>query len=266
MKCQCLCLAVNLKQIRGVDNYNICTGGGVDVIFRGMAKSYRQFCPVAKAAEIIAERWTPLVIRELLAGSHRFNDLRRGVPLMSPSLLSQRLKFLEDEGLIERRSELDGDAVEYHLSRAGQELLPVIESLGTWGKRWVRREVESDDLDPGLLMWDIHRRLHIDRFPAKRTVLRFELTGAPSKARFYWLVIEHGKVDICLKDPGHEVDLYIVSDTETLTSVWLGDIALDRALHTHAIVLHGPRQLIRQFRSWLQLSVFADIERQDAEF
>ena len=228
-----------------------------------MARSYGQFCPVAKAAEILAERWTPLVIRELLCGSQRFNDLRRGVPLMSPSLLSQRLKTLEDQGLVERRDLEDG-GVEYHLTRAGRALQPVVEGLGAWGKRWVRREVDSDDLDPGLLMWDIHRRLHVDRFPDQRTVLRFELTDMPSKRRFYWLVIDRGKVDICLKDPGFEVDLYIAVDLRTLTEVWLGDLALDKAIRTCALELHGSRRLTRQFRSWLQLSLFAEVEREGA--
>lgn len=230
-----------------------------------MTKSYRQFCPVAKAAEIIAERWTPLVIRELLAGSHRFNDLRRGVPLISPSLLSQRLKFLEDQGLVERRVTANGEAADYHLTRAGEELLPVIEALGTWGKRWVRREAEAEDLDPGLLMWDIHRRLNVDRFPDRRSVLKFELTDVPSKARNYWLVIDHGKVDICLKDPGFEVDLYIAVDLRTLTAVWLGDTTLDKATRSDAMVLHGQRPMIRHFKMSLKLSVFAAIERKASE-
>jgi DNA-binding HxlR family transcriptional regulator len=219
---------------------------------------------VAKAAEIIAERWTPLIIRELLAGSHRFNDLRRGVPLMSPSLLSQRLRFLEDQGLIERRPDPGGDASEYHLTRAGEELLPVIEALGAWGKRWVRREAESDDLDPGLLMWDIHRRLNIDRFPERRSVLKFELTDVPSKGRNYWLVIDQGKADICLKDPGFEVDLYITVDLRTLTAVWLGDMTLDKATRGDAMVLHGSRDMIRHFKAGLKLSMFANVERKAA--
>lgn len=227
-----------------------------------MRRSYGQFCPVAKAAEIVAERWTPLVIRELLAGSHAFNELRRGVPLMSPSMLSKRLKFLEDEGLLEKRANNGG---EYYLTRAGRELMPVIESLGTWGKRWVRREAGADDdLDAGLLMWDLHRRLRFDRFPSRRTVLHFELTDMPSEARNYWLVIDQGKVDICLKDPGFDVDLHIAVDLETLTEVWLGDRPLEKAIRSGALDLHGPRDLIRRFKSSLELSVFADVEREHA--
>lgn len=228
-----------------------------------MAKSYRQFCPVAKAAEILAERWTLLVVRELLCGSQHFNDLRRGVPLMSPSLLSQRLRFLEDQGVVARRRPSAGAGSEYHLTRAGRELQPVIEGLGAWGKRWVRREAtQSDDLDPGLLMWDIHRRLHVDRFPERRTVMRFELTDVPAKRRFYWLVIDGGKVDICLRDPGFDIALYIAVDLPTLTGIWLGDIALDHAIRTRALTLHGARSLRRQFQTWFKLSLFAGVTRE----
>jgi DNA-binding HxlR family transcriptional regulator len=166
-----------------------------------MAKSYGQFCPVAKASEILAERWTPLIVRELLSGSERFNDLRRGVPKISPALLSQRLTRLEDEGLVRRH--VEGEAPRYELTRAGRELRPVIEALGSWGKAWVRREADADDLDSGLLIWDIHRRLHIDRFPSRRTVLKFDLRDMPLASRFHWLVIDRGHVDICLKDPGY---------------------------------------------------------------
>ncbi|MDX1604798.1 MAG: helix-turn-helix domain-containing protein [Candidatus Competibacterales bacterium] len=226
-----------------------------------MSRSYGQFCPVAKAAEILAERWTPLVVRELLCGSRRFNDIRRGVPQMSPTLLSQRLRTLEEEGLVERGPVAGDTVVEYRLTPAGQALQPVIEGLGTWGKRWVRREIRSEELDAGLLMWDIHRRLRLDRVPEGRTVLRFELTDRPSKQRFYWLVIEQNRVDICLKDPGFEVDLYIGADLRTLTGIWLGDVAFESALHEGWLTLHGPRYLVRRFRSWLALSVFAHIER-----
>ncbi len=226
-----------------------------------MFRSYGQFCPVAKASEILAERWTPLVVRELLSGSERFNDLRRGVPLISPALLSQRLRRLQDEGIVRRHAE--GEATRYKLTRAGRELMPVIEALGTWGKTWVRREVDGDDLDAGLLMWDIHRRLHVDRFPSRRTVLKFDIRDAPSASRFYWLVIERGRVDICLKDPGHPVDLGVDVDLRTLTEVWLGDVEMAEAVRTGKLRLDGPKELARRFRSWLRLSVFADIERAD---
>lgn len=225
-----------------------------------MSTDYGQFCPVAKAAEIVTERWTPLVIRELLSGSDRFNALRRGVPLMSPSLLSNRLKRLEDEGLVRRLTDEGG--TRYRLTRAGEELATVIEALGSWGKRWIRRRADASDLDAGLLMWDIHRRLRIDRFPARRTVLQFDLTDAPPKARTYWLVIDRGRVDICLKDPGFSIDLYVSVDLETMTAVWLGDMPLAQAIRRNDLILDGPKELRQQFRNWLQLSPFADIERE----
>lgn len=225
-----------------------------------MPKSYGQFCPVAQAAEILAERWTPLVVRELLAGSRRFNEIHRGVPLMSPSLLAQRLRTLEDAGLVQRRVAGDG-ASEYQVTEAGVELGPVIECLGNWGKRWARREVRQEEHDPGLLMWDLHRRLRVDQFPDRRTVIHFELTDVSSKRRFYWLVIENGAVDVCLKDPGFEVDLYVAGDLKTLTAVWVGDLTLDQAIRRDAIRLSGPRALSRSFKSSLMLSVFANVER-----
>lgn len=230
------------------------------VIFYLMPKSYGQFCPVAQAAEILAERWTPLVVRELLAGSRRFNEIHRGVPLMSPSLLAQRLRTLEDAGLVLRRAAGDG-ASEYKVTEAGVELGPVIECLGSWGKRWARREVRPEEHDPGLLMWDLHRRLRVDRFPDQRTVIHFELTDVSSKRRFYWLVIENGAVDVCLKDPGFEVDLYVAGDLKTLTAVWVGDLTLDQAIRRDAIRLSGPRALSRSFKSSLMLSVFANVKR-----
>jgi len=221
-----------------------------------MTKSYRQFCPVAKASEIFAERWTPLLIRELLCGSSRFNELRRGLPMMSPSLLAQRLRQLMDAGLVYGADGRDGNT-EYRLTEAGMALRPVVESLGAWGKQWVQREVTEDDLDAGLLMWDIHRRLHIDRMPERRTVLRFELVDAPTRQRFYWLVIDRGRVDICLKNPGFEEDVCIRSRLLTLTRVWLGEVSWESVVRSGRIELQGAPELIRQVGRWLAFSLFA---------
>ncbi|XKE46497.1 helix-turn-helix transcriptional regulator [Halomonas organivorans] len=226
-----------------------------------MGKGYGQFCPVAKAAEIIAERWTPLVMRELLSGSQHFNDLRRGVPRMSPSLLSQRLRRLEDEGLVERLATPEGGSL-YRLTGAGEALRPVIEALGTWGKRWVQRRASGDDLDPGLLMWDLHRRLCLDWLPDQRTVVRFEFTDAPARRRFYWLVIETGQVDVCLKDPGFEIDLRVAVSLPVMTAIWLGDTPLDVARRTGELDIRGPGELRRGFLDGLRLSPFAGIERE----
>lgn len=225
-----------------------------------MTRGYGQFCPVAKAAEIVAERWTPLVMRELLCGSRHFNDLRRGVPRMSPSLLSQRLTRLEDEGLVERQVTPEGGSA-YRLTAAGEALRPVIEALGTWGKRWVRRSTSAEELDPDLLMWDLHRRLHLDRLPPGRTVIRFEFTDMAAPQRFYWLIVEAGEVDVCLKEPGFEVDLLAAAPLRVMTAIWLGDRSVADARRAGDLDLRGPAALRRHFADWLKRSLFADVER-----
>jgi DNA-binding HxlR family transcriptional regulator len=221
-------------------------------------KSYGQFCPVAKAAEIVAERWTPLVLRELISGSHRFSELQRGVPLMSPSLLSRRLKELVDAGVVEKRKPRRGPGFEYHLTEAGEELGPVILSLGEWGNRWARADVTKDELDPGLLMWDVRRRVNLEAAPAEGTVVEFDISGVPRVKRRYWLVFsEVDDVDLCMKHPGFEVDLTVAAPIRTLVDVWMGYQDLRAALREETLVLSGPRHLVRGFRHWFGLSVFA---------
>jgi DNA-binding HxlR family transcriptional regulator len=227
-------------------------------------KGYGQFCPVAKAAEIFAERWTPLVLRELVCGSHRFSDLHRGVPLMSRTLLAQRLQQLENAGIVRSVARTKGRGREYSLTPAGEEFRPVIQGLGEWGQRWARTRLDANDLDPGLLMWDIHRRLNVERFPARRVVVRFDFRGLPRVARCpntYWLILERPNVDVCLKDPGFEVDLVVDSDLAALTKVWMGDARLDDMRRAGLIRLVGLRELVRAFPAWLALSGFAGIER-----
>src|SRR3990172_1670046 len=147
-------------------------------------KGYGQFCPVAKAAEVLGDRWTLLVVRELLCGSRHFNDLRRGVPLMSPSLLSQRLKQIERAGIIEREPDRQNkQGMVYQLTAAGHELTPVVMMLGNWGKRWARSDLKREDLDPALLMWDMHRRLNTENLPTQRTVLQFEFRDVNTAKR-----------------------------------------------------------------------------------
>lgn len=223
-------------------------------------KSYGQFCPVARAAEIFAERWTPLVLRELMCGSHRFSDLARGVPLMSPSLLSQRLRELTDAGIIERRSVTAGRGYEYHLTRAGEALRPVVEGLGLWGYQYLRNDLSKAELDPAYLMWDVRRCLDVSAFdPAARIVVRFDLGGAPAKKRRWWLVVFGGAVDLCLKPPGHEVDLHVAAPLRTLVDVWLGTVDLRQAIRAGEIALEGPRKLVRSFPSWFGPSLFAKL-------
>jgi len=219
-------------------------------------RGYGQFCPVAKASEIVAERWTPLILRELVAGTRRFSDIQRGVPLCSPSLLSTRLKELEAVGVVARHT--TGRSPEYALTAAGEELRPIIELLGRWGHRHAQKEVHRDDLDPSLLMWDIRRRADASVLPAaRRTVVRFDLSGAPAAARRWWLVFDRGDVDLCLTDPGHDADLTVTSTLRVLTEIWTGHRPLRPAIASGLLRLDGDRAAVRSFPRWFRLSMFA---------
>jgi DNA-binding HxlR family transcriptional regulator len=223
---------------------------------------YGQFCPVAKASEVLAERWTPLVVRELLCGSHRFNELQRGVPLMSRSLLAKRLRDLELAGVIERRPSGDGRGSEYHLTEAGEELRPIIMGLGEWGQRWARSNVSRADLDPRLLMWDMQRNIETDRLPPHRIVVRFRFTdAAPGLPRVTWLILDRAHVDVCYKDPGFEVDLVVAGRLRSLVAVWMGDTSMSAVTRARELQLDGPRDLVRAFPNWLRRSIFANVER-----
>ena len=213
---------------------------------------YGQFCPIAQAAEVLTERWTPLVIRELaLVGSRRFNDIQRGVPLMSSSLLTKRLRQLERAGIVERRPRPDGKGNEYHLTPAGEELGPVIATMGIWSERWLRRPILEETPDTGLLMWWMRGTVNTDALPAGRTVIHFHFRRAPDKLRYFWLILPDA--DLCLSDPGFGVDLTVHSDAKTLTAVWMGDLAVGDALGRGTIELEGPTRLVRSFPKWFGL-------------
>lgn len=226
-------------------------------MFDGMS-DYGQFCPIAKASEILGERWTHLIIRELGAGSETFGDLRRGMPLISPAMLSSRLKSLELAGVVARTETENG--IRYTLTEAGRELKPIILQLGVWGHRWARSKLSPDELDPSMLMWDIHRTMNAGYFGEDRTTLYFEFSDYTAKSRRWWLVIQDGAVDVCMKDPGHDVDLEVLTDVRTLTGVWMGDIGLGQALRDHRIRLVGQTQLKRDISTWLGKNYFSDIK------
>jgi DNA-binding HxlR family transcriptional regulator len=222
---------------------------------------YGQFCPVAQALEVIGERWTLLVVRELLCGSTRFNELTRGVPLMSRSMLAQRLRSLEDAGVLERRAREGGQGHSYHLTQAGEELRVIVEGCGNWGQRWARRKLSTEHLDAGLLMWDIRRSLNVEALPDETLLVEFQLKGAGQGQRRYWLHIEPEEIDLCLTHPGFEVDLVVRAKLRELTEVWLGDRTLASCLRDGSIELDGPVRLRRAFPTWLMLSGFATVER-----
>lgn len=221
---------------------------------------YGQFCPVAKAMELLDERWTLLVIRELLMGSRHFNDLRRGVPRMSPALLSKRLRTLMQAGVVERREH--GGRVAYVLTDAGAELRPVVEALGCWGARWVP-ELGDEDLDPHLLLWDMHRNLDLDAMPDGRTVLHFRFPDVSRPSAFWWLVVDGDGVDICDVDPGHDVTVTVASPLRTLVDLWRGEINWAGA-GRNGMHLEGPAWACRALPRWLRLSTFAGVLRPGA--
>ncbi len=222
-----------------------------------MNSTYGQFCPVAKAAELFAERWTPLIVRELILGSHRFSDLERGVPRIPRALLVRRLRELERAGIVERRLEADARHPLYYLTRIGLELEPIVMELGIWGQRWYNSRTEPDELDPALLVWDMHRRIHRDRLPPQRVVVRFDFTGACQGS--YWMLLEPADVTVCWADPGFEADLAVTADSATLHDVWMGRRSLASALADGRVELDGPRPYVRAFPGWLALSSFAHI-------
>jgi DNA-binding HxlR family transcriptional regulator len=221
--------------------------------------SYKQFCPVAMAAEILCTRWTVVLLRELIAGSTRFNDLRRGVPRMSPALLSQRLKELEAAGIICRRpSPTEPGVLEYHLTDAGRELEPVVEAFGIWGQRWVAADISLQHLDVSLLMWDMRRNLDPTPMPKRRCVIQFLYPELPPAQRSWWLLVGPDiGVDLCSVDPGFEVDLYVSTDLRTMTAIWMGVETVSSAQRAERLYLSGDRQLATDMQTWLGLSPFA---------
>jgi DNA-binding HxlR family transcriptional regulator len=209
------------------------------------------------AAEVLCTRWTMVLMRELVAGTTRFNDLRRGVPKMSPALLSTRLKELEVAGVVERRPLRSEKGVfEYHLTEAGKDLRPVVEAVGMWGQKWVESSLSLKNLDPSLLMWDMRRNLNPTPLPSIRTVVQFLYSDLPSTKNTWWLVIEpEGDVDLCWSDPGFDINLYVTTDLRTMTAIWmgLGTIQSER----DKMELLGERKIAETMQVWLGLSPFA---------
>jgi DNA-binding HxlR family transcriptional regulator len=222
-----------------------------------MADSYGQFCPIAQAAEVLTERWTLLVVRELLMGSARFNDLQRGLPRMSSSLLSKRLRELERAGILTRRPLEGKRGHAYELTPAGEALGPLVVSLGTWSRDWLKREITDEEADPALLMWDVRRSIRLDRLPEDRIVAFFRYRDAEDGKRAWWLVAEPAAADLCFFDPGFAIDLDIDAEAKAMAEVWVGKTDLGTAMRSKRIRIRGPEHLVRSLPDWLGLSTFA---------
>jgi len=223
---------------------------------------YGQFCPVAMAAEVLCTRWTLVMLSEMLSGSTRFNEIRRGVPRMSPALLSKRLKELEEWGLIERTEKKDAEGGEYHLTPAALELEPVITALGNWSQRWVDSELTLQNLDAQLLMWNVRRKLSPDPMPKRKTVVQIIFPELAQNKQNYWLIVSPGQdVDLCSIDPGFDVNLFVSADLKAMTSAFIGPSTLDAEIAADRILLTGDNEVSGQFKKWFVQSRYAAAAR-----
>lgn len=225
--------------------------------------SYKQFCPVAMASEILCTRWTLMIVRELLLGTSRFNDLRRGVPRMSPALLSKRLKDLEGAGIVNRtKAAGEPDLYEYTLTEAGRALKPVVDIVGDWGHRWVTTSATLAHLDVSLLMWNMRRNINPEPMPRRRSTIQIIYWDLPVTKRNWWLIVEPGReVDLCSVDPGFDVDLYVTTDLRTMTELWMGYTTVSQLKTEDQLLLTGDRQLRATLQTWLGASRFAKMEK-----
>jgi len=225
---------------------------------------YGQFCPISKAVEVLGERWSLLVVRELLLGRSQFNQLQRALPRISPTTLSKRLAELQAHGLVLRKRLPAQDSYEYRLTAAGRELYPVVMQVGEWGMRWMRSRMEDDELDVGVLMSDIERRLDTAKLPSGQSVLQFKFTDLGEFAD-WWIKVNGDHVELCLDDPGYEIDVYFTSDLRTLTEVWMGDLPLERARSSGRLKIVGRPAYLKNLPAWFRLHVLSGIRPARAE-
>lgn len=224
---------------------------------------YGQYCPTARAVEILGDRWTLLIVRNLLFGECRFNELERGLPGIPRAVLAGRIKRLLGAGVLEREAGKGGRKAGYRLTQAGRELFPVIESLTRWGARWAFGEPDPEELQPVLLLWWMHDRVNRGQLPPGRVVVEFYFPEA--RPPCYWLVLSHEDVSVCLTHPGFEIDLQVRAELSALYQVWMGRIPLAQALQRRQVELLGPPALARAFPGWFALSPAATIVREVME-
>lgn len=220
--------------------------------------NYGDFCPVSKAAEILGEKWTLLIIRELLMGSTRFSQLERAIPRISATVLNTRLNALEKRGVIVRKRTPEQRGYEYQLTASGRELYPIVVQVGEWGMRWARGQMTDDELDVEVLMSDIYRRIDTDKLPGGQTVIQFQFTDLDKYGR-WWVKINNGDSELCADNPGTEVDVYITTDLRTMTEVWMGDIKIKQAQDAGKLKVVGPPVYANNVSSWLGLHLLAGI-------
>jgi DNA-binding HxlR family transcriptional regulator len=221
-------------------------------------RSYAQYCPIAKGSEILGDRWTLLIVREMLSGASGFNELQRGLPGISRSVLTDRLRALERAEIVERRTGPRGRTLAYRLTPAGRDLEPVVQAIGEWGVTWAFTDPRAEELDPDLLIVWMARHVNREQLPAERTVIQFDFRNP---AKRYWMVLEPSDVSVCLQHPGFDVDLEVRVDTATLYRIYLGRAELGAAMRARKLAMSGPRALQRAFGRWFAWSAFAPASR-----
>jgi DNA-binding HxlR family transcriptional regulator len=221
-------------------------------------RSYAQYCPVAKATEILGDRWTLLIVREMLGGASGFNELQRGLPGISRSVLTDRMRALERAEVIARRTGPKGRTLEYRLTAGGRDLQPVVQAIGEWGATWSVTEPRAEELDPYLLIVWMARHVDRRRVPLDRTVVQFDFREPRQR---YWMVLEPTEVSVCLQHPGFDIDLEVIVDTATLYRVYLGRAELAGAVRAGQLTLSGPQAMQRGFGRWFTWSAFAPASR-----
>lgn len=219
---------------------------------------YGQFCPIAKATEIIGEKWTLLIIRELLMGGSRFNELQRGLSLISPTILSRRLDSLAEHGLVVKKKIPGQRGHEYFPTESCQALLPVIRSLGDWGMVWARSNLTEKDYDVELLMLYLKRSIKPEKLPGRETVIRFNFTDIEQYPE-WWLVSRGDEIDLCVKDPGKDIDVYFTTSVKTMADIWMGDNSYRRAIREGTLKVVGDKALTHNITDWMKNSIFTDL-------
>lgn len=221
---------------------------------------YGQFCPLAKTTEILGEKWTILIIREILMGGRRFSELQRGLGLISPALLTARLKSLEDQGMVVKRRAAGQRSFEYYPTEACEALLPALISLGEWGLCWAQHTIVDDDYDVEFLMYYLERSINPEKLIGDETVIQFEFTDLSYQSK-WWLLVKGDRVDLCIKDPAKDIDIFFTTTVRTMTAVWMGDRTYKNAITEGDLSVQGPPALTRNISAWLTPSIYANSPR-----
>ena len=222
----------------------------------GTINTSGSLCPAIASAEILGDKWTLLLLRELFLGTTRFCGFQKAIPRISPSILSKRLKGLEAAEIVVRKA--TSQASEYHLTRSGRELGPIVQNMAVWGMRWRKRSIAAQDCDVGGFMWDFHRTLNTSGLPDGETVILVQISDR-SELDTWWVVVNGDSVDLCPADPGHEVDIYLTAPLANLIAIWLGDLTMREATETGMAFLDGPRHLTTSAQDWIARSPLVDV-------